>query len=232
MADSPSSDSDRLGTAPVGRLLLSFSIPAIIGTLVSALYNVVDRIFVGQGVGALGIAGITVTTPITMVMIAASMLIGIGANALFAIRLGEGRRDQVERIMGNAFVLLLVPALAISAAIAVFLDPILVLAGASDAVLPYAREYMGILLFGLALQTAGPGFNHFIRSDGHPRTSMTTQLIGALLNTALDPLFIFVFKWASRVPPGRPSSPRPSPSSGSSGTSTRGGRPCASAGST
>ncbi len=186
---------DRLGTAPIGKLLISFSVPAIIGTLVSALYNIVDRVFVGQGVGALGIAGITVTTPITTVMIAASVLIGIGANALFAIRLGEGRTDQVEKIMGNAFVLLLAPAFLISGLAALFLDPLLELLGASESVLPYAREYMGILLFGLALQTAGPGFNHFIRSDGNPHISMMTQLIGAILNTILDPLFIFVFRW-------------------------------------
>ncbi len=163
--------------------------------LVSALYNLVDRIFVGQGVGALGIAGIAVTTPATMVMIAASMLVGIGANALFSIRLGEGRRDQVERIMGNAFVLLLALPGTVVVLCALFLDDALRLMGASETVLPYARDYLGVLLFGLVFQTAGPGFNHFIRSDGHPRTSMFTQLLGAVLNTILDPLFIFVFDW-------------------------------------
>ncbi|MFA6505206.1 MAG: MATE family efflux transporter [Treponemataceae bacterium] len=189
------SHAELLGSEPVGALLIKYSIPSIIGMLVGALYNLVDRIFVGHGVGALGLAGIAVTTPVTMIMIAASMLIGIGANALFSIRLGEGRRDQVEKIMGNAFVLLLVLPTCIALICAFFLDDILRVMGASEAVLPYARDYLGILLFGLVFQTAGPGFNHFIRSDGHPRTSMFTQLIGAVLNTILDPIFIFVFHW-------------------------------------
>lgn len=195
MSSTASSHAERLGTEPIGALLARFSVPAIVGMIVGALYNLVDRIFVGQGVGSLALAGIAVTTPATMVMIAASMLIGIGANALFAIRMGEGRRDQVERIMGNAFVLLLSLPTVIVAFCALFLDDILRRMGASEAVLPYARDYFGILLFGLVFQTAGPGFNHFIRSDGHPRTSMLTQLIGAVLNTILDPLFIFVFDW-------------------------------------
>lgn len=192
---SSSSRAERLGIDPVGVLLVRFSVPAIIGMIVSALYNLVDRIFVGQGVGSLALAGIAVTTPMTMVMIAASMLIGIGANALFSIRMGEGRRDQVEKIMGNAFVLLLALPAVIVVVCAIFLDDLLRRMGASEAVLPYARDYFGILLIGLVFQTAGPGFNHFIRSDGHPRTSMMTQLIGAAINTALDPLFIFVFGW-------------------------------------
>jgi len=189
------SHAERLGVDPVGALLLRFSVPAIIGMIVNALYNLVDRIFVGQGVGSLALAGIAVTTPATMVMIAASMLIGIGSNALFSIRMGEGRRDQVEKIMGNAFVLLLALPAAIALVCALTLDDLLRLLGASEAVLPYARDYFGILLIGLVFQTAGPGFNHFIRSDGHPRTSMFTQLIGAVLNTILDPLFIFLFDW-------------------------------------
>jgi putative MATE family efflux protein len=188
-----SDSSDLLGVDPIGRLLVSFSVPAIIGMLVNALYNMVDRIFVGQGVGPLGIAGIVVGTPVSTVLIGTSMLIGIGANALFAIRLGEGRRHEVESIMGNAFTLLIALPAILAGLCLVFLDPLLVFLGASEAVLPYARDYLRIILWGAAFQSAGAGINHFIRSDGHPRTSMLTQLVGAALNTVLDPLFIFVF---------------------------------------
>jgi putative MATE family efflux protein len=187
---------DRIGTERIGKLLLDFSIPAIIGMLVNAIYNIVDRIYVGQGVDPLGIAGITVAMPLMLILMASSMLIGIGANSLFAIRLGEGRRDEVEKIMGHAFALLfLVPGVVILFSL-IFMDRILIdILGASEAVFPYARTYLRIILYGGVFSAMGPGINHFIRSDGHPRTSMFTQIVGALINIILDPLFIFVFGW-------------------------------------
>jgi putative MATE family efflux protein len=187
---------DRIGTEKIGKLLLDFSIPAIIGMLVNAIYNIVDRIYVGQGVDPLGIAGITIAMPVMMIMMAASMLIGIGANSLFAIRLGEGRRDEVEKIMGHAFVLLfLIPGVVILFSL-IFIDRILIdILGASEDVFPYAKTYLRIILYGGVFSAMGPGINHFIRSDGHPRTSMFTQIIGAVINIILDPLFIFVFGW-------------------------------------
>lgn len=186
----------RLGTERIGKLLFDFSLPAIIGMLVSAVYNIVDRIYVGQGVDPLGIAGISIVMPAMMVLIAMAMLIGIGANSLFAIRLGEGRRDEVEKIMGNALILLFaLPFIAIVLCF-VFLDNILIhILGASEAVFPYAKTYFQIILYGAIFSVMGPGLNHFIRSSGHPRTSMVTQLIGAGLNIILDPVFIFGFGW-------------------------------------
>jgi putative MATE family efflux protein len=177
-------------------LLWEFSVPAIIGMLVNAIYNIVDRIYVGQGVDPLGIAGITVVMPAMMVLMAMSMLIGIGANSLFAIRMGEGRRDEVEKIMGNAFVLLFfLPGVAIAVCF-IFLDDIIVhVLGASEAVFPFAKTYLQIILYGAIFSAMGPGINHFIRSDGHPRTSMVTQLVGAIINIILDPIFIFGFGW-------------------------------------
>jgi putative MATE family efflux protein len=175
---------------------MEFSIPAIIGMLVNALYNIVDRIYIGQGVDPLGIAGITVTMPVMMALMAASMLIGVGANALFSIRLGEGRRDEVEKIMGHALVLLfLLPTVIITVSL-IFLDSIL-LKGlqVSGAVFPYARTYLRIILYGGIFSAMGPGLNHFIRSDGHPKTSMFTQILGAVINIILDPIFIFGFGW-------------------------------------
>jgi putative MATE family efflux protein len=131
--------------------------------------------------------------PLMIVFMSASMLIGIGANALFSIRLGEGRRDEVEEIMGHAFALLfLVPGLVILFCF-IFLDTLIVdVLGASEAVFPYAKTYLRIILYGSIFSAMGPGINHFIRSDGHPKTSMLTQIIGAVLNIILDPIFIFV----------------------------------------
>ncbi|AEF86276.1 MATE efflux family protein [Treponema primitia ZAS-2] len=186
---------DRIGTERIGKLLLDFSIPAIIGMLVNAIYNIVDRIYVGQGVDPLGIAGITIVMPVMMVLMAMSILIGIGANSLFSIRLGEGRRDEVEKIMGHAFFLLfLVPGIAIVVCL-IFLDDIIIhILGASENIFPYAKTYLQIILYGGVFSAMGPGINHFIRSDGHPRTSMVTQLIGAVINIILDPILIFGFK--------------------------------------
>jgi putative MATE family efflux protein len=187
---------DRIGTEKIGKLLLDFSIPAIIGMVVNAIYNIVDRIYVGQGVDPLGIAGITIDMPLIFILMAASMLIGIGANSLFSIRLGEGRRDEVEKIMGHAIVLLfLLPAVVI-VILLIFVDTILIdIMGASEAVFPYAKTYLRIILYGGIFSAMGPGLNHFIRSDGHPRTSMFTQILGAGINLILDPIFIFGFGW-------------------------------------
>lgn len=190
--------SKQLGEEKVLKLLLKFSIPAIIGMLVNALYNVVDRMFIGNGVGSLGIAGITIAFPIMIFIMACGMLIGLGANSLISIRLGEDRKEEAELIMGNAMVLLIVISLGISVVGLIFIEPLLESFGASEAVLPYAKEYMQVILWGTVFQSIGFGMNNFIRAEGNPKVAMGTMLIGALLNTALDPLFIFVFDWGIR----------------------------------
>jgi len=183
---------DRIGKDPIGRLLLSFSIPAIIGMLVNALYNIVDRIYLGQGVDPLAIAGIGLVMPVTMIIMACSMLIGIGANSLFAIRMGEKRHDEVEKIMGHAFLLLfLVPAVCIIV-ILNLMEPILRgIMKAEGKVYEYAETYLRITLYGAVFGAMSPGLTHFIRSDGHPKTSMIVQITGAVINIILDPIFIF-----------------------------------------
>lgn len=187
----------QMGRAPVGRLMVQFSLPPIIGMLVNAFYNVVDRIFVGQGIGEMGIAGVTISFPIVMTMVSFSILVGVGANTLFAIRMGEGKRDEAERILGNALVFLFgFPLLASLAGLA-WLEPLLRLLGCSTELMAYAKPYARIILFGIAVNTTGHGLTHFIRSDGHPRLSMVSQLIGGVANTLLDPLFIFVFRWGT-----------------------------------
>jgi putative MATE family efflux protein len=160
---------------------------------VNALYNIVDRIYIGHGVDPLGIAGIGLVMPIMMIIQAVSMLVGIGANSLFSIRLGEGRSDEVEKIMGNAFTLLfLLPAVCITVSL-FFMEPILrgVMKATGD-VYEYASSYLRIILYGAIFAAMSPGLTHFIRSDGHPKTSMLVQIVGALMNIILDPIFIFV----------------------------------------
>ena len=190
--------SKQMGEKRIPRLLLSFSVPAIIGMVVNATYNVVDRIFIGRGVGSLGIAGATIGFPIMLVLMAFGMLIGIGANSLVAIRLGEKKKEEAELVMGNAMVLLIIFSIVLSAAGLVFLKPLLLLFGASEATLPYAQQYVGIILMGTVFQSIGFGMNNFIRGEGNPKIAMFTMLIGAVLNIILDPIFIFVFKMGIR----------------------------------
>jgi len=187
-----------IGEGSIPRLLFRFSVPAIVGMLVNALYNVVDRIFIGLGVGPLGIAGVTVGFPIMIVQMAFGMLIGMGATALISIRLGENKKEEAERILGNAFSLLVLVSLLLMVGGLVWLRPLLVLFGASPAILEQGREYLGVILVGSVFMGVGFGMNGFIRAEGNPRTAMLTMLIGAVLNTLLDPLFIFVFKMGVR----------------------------------
>ena len=189
---------DRLGTGSIPSLLLKFSTPAMVGMMAQALYNVVDRVFVGQAVGPLGIAGTTLSFPFMLIMMAFSMLIGFGAAALVSIRLGEQKRDEAELVLGNAAILLVIIAAALTAAGLVFLDPLLTLFGASEQSQPFAREYLQVIVIGAIFQSIGFGLNAVIRGEGNPRVSMYTMLIGALLNTILDPIFLFGFGWGMR----------------------------------
>ncbi|TGE38284.1 MATE family efflux transporter [Desulfosporosinus fructosivorans] len=183
--------SHELGEEKVGKLLLKFSIPAIIGMLVNGLYNIVDRIFVGRGVGSLALSGIAISFPITLAIMAFGMLIGIGATSVISIRLGQQRREEAEQIVGNAFVLLVGITLVISLLGYLFMEPLLVSFGASADVLPYAKDYIRIILIGAVFQSIGFGMNNFIRAEGNPKAAMYTMILGAILNTILNPIFIF-----------------------------------------
>jgi putative MATE family efflux protein len=186
--------SKQLGEEKISKLLLKFSIPAITGMVVNALYNVVDRIFVGQGVGKDAIAGITIGFPLMIVMMAFGMLIGLGATSLISIRLGEHNKPEAERIVGNAFSLLVGISLVLTALGIIYLNPLLISFGASAKVLPFARDYLRIILFGGVFQGIGFGMNNFIRAEGNPKIAMYTMVIGAITNTVLDPVFIYTFK--------------------------------------
>jgi len=184
-----------LGEKEIPKLLLKFSIPAIVGMLVNALYNFVDMVFIGQGVGPLGIAGVRIGFPLIVIGMAFSMLIGIGANSLISIRLGQKRKEDAELILGNAFVTMIAIGAVLTILGLAFMEPLLKLFGASQDVMPYAKGYFRIILFGVIFQMIGMGMNNFIRGEGNPKTAMLTMLIGAVLNTILDPIFIFAFGW-------------------------------------
>ena len=165
---------------------------------VSALYNIISRIYVGHEFGAPGIASITLLFPMGFFFMAFSVLIGVGANALFSIRLGEKNEAEAQLILGNAFVALALISGVLMAAGYVFMEPILLFLGANEVTLPYVTPYMQMVLPGYALFNVGAGMNNFIRSSGHPKTAMATQFIGAFLNLTVAPITIFVLDWGMR----------------------------------
>ncbi len=176
----------------IGKLLWEFSLPAIIGMLVNAFYNTVSRIFVGRGVGSIAIAATTVALPIMTLLMAVAMLIGVGATALISIRLGQQKNEEVDRIAGNATLLLVVLPLLLSVIYFLFSDSILRIFGASQEVLPYARDYIHIIMMGAIPGAISFGMNNFIRAEGNPRIAMMTQIIGAIINIVLNYVFIFI----------------------------------------
>lgn len=183
-----------LGTEPIGKLLIKFSTPAIVGMVVNALYNIVDKIFLGQ-VDSLAIGGVHLAYPLNLIIIAFGMLIGMGGNSLSSIRLGQGRRDEAKKILGNSFTLLIALSLIIAIIIYFFLEPILLLLGGTKDLMPFAVGYMKIIAIGIPFQMIGFGLNYFIRGEGSPTIAMWTMLIGAITNIVLDYLFVIVLQW-------------------------------------
>ncbi len=190
--------SKQLGEENIGKLLMKFSVPAIVGMLVNGLYNVVDRVFVGRGVGKLALSGVAVTFPIAIMIMAFAMLIGIGSAALISIKLGQQKKEDAEHILGNALTLLVIFSLMVTVFGLIFLEPMLLKMGASKGTLPYAKDYITIILIGSIFQSVGFGLNNTIRSEGNPRVAMVTMLIGGILNIILEPIFIFVFHMGTR----------------------------------
>lgn len=187
-----------LGEEKVGLLLVRYALPAIVAMTVSSLYNIVDRIFIGQGVGPFAIAGIALTLPIMNLAIAFGALVGAGASALTSIRLGEGRGQEAERILGTTVVLNVALGTAFSATMLFFLDPVLRLFGASPETLPYARSFMQVILLANPLLHTYMGLNNIMRSSGHPRKAMVTTLSTVAVNVVLAPVFIFGLHWGIR----------------------------------
>jgi len=188
---------ERLGTEPVGKLLFKFSIPAITGMLVNALYNVVDRIFVGQGVNEIALGGLSLVLPLMTIGMAFAMLFGIGAATMISLRLGQGRRQEAQNALNHCFFLLIGAGLFIIAVGLVFLEPILSLLGAQEGseALGYARDYFRITLYSFVFFMVGFGLSHCTRAQGFPAVTMIGMILGAVLNIILDALFILVFQW-------------------------------------
>jgi len=184
-----------LGSDNIGKLLLEYSLPAIVAMTATSLYNIIDRIFIGQGVGALAISGLALTLPLMNLGIALGALVGVGASTLVSIRLGEQRGDEASLILGNTVVLNLVISTIYSILALIFLDKILFLFGASNFTLPYAKEFMRIILAANVLSHSYMGLNSIMRSSGYPAKSMIITLITVGINLILAPVFIFVFKW-------------------------------------
>jgi putative MATE family efflux protein len=189
---------EQMGQERIPQLLWRFSVPAVIGMIVNSLYNIVDRIFIGNAVGSLGIAGITIGFPIMMLVMACDMLVSLGAAALISIKLGEGKQQEAEQVMGNAMVLMVFVSLLIMTLGLIFLQPLLQVFGASPDVMPFAYDYMSIIIFATVFMSIGFGMNNFIRAEGNPKVAMYTMLIGAIANIILDPIFIFGFGWGVR----------------------------------
>ena len=190
-----SQEQNPLGTAPVGGLIGKFAIPAIISMLVSALYNIVDQIFIGQGVGMLGNAATNVAFPVTTIATALALLLGIGGASNYNLEMGAGREKKASSIAGTALSTLVITGVILAVAVLLFLRPLLSLFGATTDVMPYAVDYLGITAVGLPFYALSIGGNHIVRADRSPTYSMTSVLTGAIINTILDPLFIFGFGW-------------------------------------
>ena len=184
-----------LGTAPVGSLIAKFAIPAIISMLVSALYNIVDQIFIGQGVGMLGNAATNIAFPVTIISTAAALLLGIGSASNYNLEMGAGNEKKASSIAGTGLSSLIISGTILSVIVLLFLKPLLHFFGGTPDVMPYAIDYMGITAIGLPFYILSTGGNHLIRADRSPTYSMTCILAGAVINTILDPLFIFGFGW-------------------------------------
>jgi putative MATE family efflux protein len=185
--------SHSLGEEKISTLLWRFSLPAITGMVVNAFYNVIDSIFVGRGVGEIGLTAVTIAFPIMIVLMGFGMLVGVGAAAVVSLRMGEKQQQQAEKILGNAFTLSMILSAAFTGSVLLFLDPILMMLGAEPDVLPYAREFTRIIVLGSPFMYVGFGLNNIVRAEGNPQMAMSTTLISAGLNIVLNPLFIFTF---------------------------------------
>lgn len=191
------SRADHMGTERIGRLLVQFAVPAILMNLVSSAYNMVDKIFVGNMIGDLGLTATTVAHPVMRVITAFAILVGAGGNALLALYLGEGKHEEAERILNNTFLLIAGISLSISVLCMIFIHPLLALLGCSEEALPYALPYLRIVLIGGFFEAITSGLGMFVRTDGRPKYMMACTVSGCLINVVLDPLMIGTFGWGT-----------------------------------
>ena len=194
MNDNKNNIRAELATLPVGKLLWRYSVPAIVGTMVMSLYNVIDRIFIGQGVGPDAISGLALTFPIMSISGAIGMLVGQGAAARISIVMGQDDKEKAEKILANSLILSITFALCYLSLFVIFMDDILRSFGGSDRTIPYAREFLLYIMPGMLCTNLCYSFNNMMRASGYPGKAMYTMLIGAFSNLVLAPIFIFGLK--------------------------------------
>ncbi|MFQ9887031.1 MAG: MATE family efflux transporter [Negativibacillus massiliensis] len=181
-------------TEPIGRLIVKFAVPSVIALLVNSLYNIVDQIFIGWGVGYLGNGATNIVFPITIIALALSMMIGNGGAAYLSLKMGEGEVETAKKGVGNAVTLVTIVSILLAVIFLIWIDPILTLFGATDVLRPFALEYGFIIGAGLPFMMISAAINSMIRADGSPKYAMLSMVIGAIINVILDPVFIFVFQ--------------------------------------
>lgn len=187
-----------LGTERIGKLVVNFAVPSIISIVVNSLYNMVDQVFIGQGVGYLGNAATNVVMPLATILMALAMMMGDGAAAYMSLRLGQGKTDEASKGAGQAVTMAIAIGFVMMLLFHIFLEPLCRFFGATENVLPYALDYGKIIICGFPFSAICCAFGSIIRADGRPRTSMAGLLIGCITNLILDPIYIFVFHWGVR----------------------------------
>lgn len=187
-----------LGTAPIGKLLVEYSLPAIIAMTVVSLYNVIDSIFIGHGVGAMAIAGLAITFPLMNLIIAFCTLVGVGSATISSIYMGQKDTQRATYVLHNATILLLVNGVLVTIVTLIFLDPILLFFGASQETLPYARDFMQVILLANPIAYLFVGLNNLMRATGYPRKAMLSSFLTVAVNVVAAPIFIFLLGWGIR----------------------------------
>lgn len=184
-----------LGTLPIGRLLMQYSVPAIIAAVTMSLYNIIDSIFIGRGVGAMAIAGLAITFPLMNLVIAFCTLIAVGGATISSIYMGQKEMSKATDVINNVLVLCVIHSLIFGGLTFIFLDDVLTLFGATPEMLPYAREFMRVILLGTPIAYVFIGLNNLMRATGYPRKAMVSALLSVGVNIVLCPIFIYKFKW-------------------------------------
>lgn len=187
-----------LGTEDIGKLLMQYAVPAIIAMTATSLYNMVDSIFIGHGVGPMAISGLALTFPLMNLAAAFGSLVGVGGATLISVKLGQRDYDTAQRVLGNVVVLNILLGVAFALVVLANLDQVLYFFGGSDQTVPYARDYMEIILWGNCVTHLFMGLNALLRASGHPKKAMYATVYAVVINVILDPLFIYVFDWGIR----------------------------------
>lgn len=194
-APTQTSSPNELGSLPIGRLLVQYSLPAIIASLATSLYNIIDSVFIGRGVGAMAITGLAITFPLMNLVVAFCVLVAVGGATISSIFLGQKAPEKASQVVGNVTVFCLIHAVVIMSVGLLFLDPILYFFGATAETIGYARSFMRIILFGTPISYVFLGLNNLMRATGYPRKAMISALLSVAINIVVAPLLIFVAGW-------------------------------------